>query len=128
MTFAPEWSKPGDELEFGKEPVLAPGVRGTAFDTPNGIYIPLVHAEKRGNGDVGRFLDSLPRDRRVCFPTVISSRLVGMLKRRGFTLSIEKDDLGQVVMMYQRCPCSLVASRRPTDLELHIAAEAKTKR
>lgn len=49
------------------------------------LWVPLVIAEKPGNGDVGRYLDSLPGDRRVVFPNVISDVLIGMLKRRGFT-------------------------------------------
>jgi hypothetical protein len=47
-------------------------VRGVLSDTPR---IP---------GAVGRWLDTLPHDRRVIVPAVISDRLRGMLARRGF--------------------------------------------
>lgn len=70
-------------LEMGEEK-LAEGVYGCIFDTPEGIYIPVITAGDPGNGDVGRFLDSLPRDRDVKFPCVISPILDGMLRRRGF--------------------------------------------
>lgn len=77
--------------------VIAPGVYGKRFDTPRGTYYPLVYAARRGAGDVGRFLDALPRDRRVAFPTVASDRLRGMLERRGFRPETERDDdLGDV--------------------------------
>jgi len=76
------WSKEGEPLIPGQEPVLANGVRGCAFDMPNGIYIPMIAADKPGSGDVGRFLDALPKDRRVVFPTVISQELAASLPRR----------------------------------------------
>ena len=63
---------------------MGEGVRGTAFDTEEGIYIPLISAERPGTGAVARFLDALPKDRRVVFPTVTSPRLHAMLGRRGF--------------------------------------------
>lgn len=71
------------------EEELALGVWGHRFDTPDGIYIPVINAIRPGSGEVGRFLDSLPRDRRVVFPTVLSERLRGMLERRGFVASVE---------------------------------------
>lgn len=79
----------GEPLIPGQEPVLAEGVRGTAFDLPEGIYIPLVIAIEPGSGAVARFLDSLPRDQRVVFPNVISSALAGMLVRRDFRPDVE---------------------------------------
>ena len=85
-----EWTTEGDVLVVGNEPRIAAGVRGTAFDLPEGIYIPLLRAENPGNGDVSRFLDSLPTDRRVVFPSVISRKLDEMLARRGFSIAIEK--------------------------------------
>jgi hypothetical protein len=100
-----QFSTEGDVITPGEEPQLAPGVRGIAFDTPTGIYIPLVRAEQRGAGAVSRFLDSLPKDRRVVFPCVISRRLGEMLLRRGFFLGLEEDThLGGRVDVMQRCP------------------------
>jgi CRISPR/Cas system CMR subunit Cmr4 (Cas7 group RAMP superfamily) len=66
------------------EELLAPGVYGNRFDTAQGIYIPVITAVHPGSGEVSRFLDNLPRDRTIKFPTVLSGRLRGMLLRRGF--------------------------------------------
>jgi len=79
----------GELFMPGEEPLVAPGVRALVFDTPRGIYIPMIIAEREGAGDVARYLDALPKDRRVVFPTVISARLRGMLERRGFRESHE---------------------------------------
>ena len=76
------------ELVPGREPFLAPGVRGVALQHEGATWIPLLRAERQGAGDVGRYLDSLaatPGRWRV--PSVISARLLGMLKRRGWTRS-----------------------------------------
>lgn len=69
----------------GKEPILAPGVRGFLFDRPDAIYIPVIYAEKEKAGNVSKYLDSLPKDRNVVFCTVVSSDLREMLTRRGYT-------------------------------------------
>jgi len=69
-------------------PVLAPGVHGDAVCRSNGkdrvLFINTIVAANPGSGDVGRYLDSLPRNIRIIVPSVISSRLAGMLERRGF--------------------------------------------
>lgn len=77
-------SKIGGRLKIGQEPILAPGVRGVLFDEPDGVTVTTVFAEKEGSGAVGAWLDGLPKDRRVTFTTVLSSRLGGMLVRRGY--------------------------------------------
>ncbi len=41
-------------------------------------------SEPRVPGDVGRWLDTLPHDRTVVVAAVVSTRLAGMLQRRGF--------------------------------------------
>lgn len=84
-------STEGDDLTPGQEPVIADGVRGVWFDMPDGIWMPLVVAERPGSGDVGRMLDSLPRDRRVVVPGVIKHKLEGMLRRRGFAERPEEE-------------------------------------
>jgi hypothetical protein len=48
------------------------------------IYIPVIWSTDEGQGNVSRYLDGLPRDRTVRVPCVVSSRLAGMLQRRGF--------------------------------------------
>ena len=70
--------------------LVAPGVKADIHDEGiRGIYIPVIMALVPGSGDVGRYLDALPRDRRIVFPTVISNRLIGMLERRGFHVEPE---------------------------------------
>lgn len=78
-----------DTFSPGEVPEVAPGVRALVFDMPTGVYIPMIAADRPGNGDVARYLDSLPTDRRIVFPTVISAQLRGMLERRGFAPNVE---------------------------------------
>jgi hypothetical protein len=63
---------------------LAPGVVGYDVDHEGELWIPVIHAENPGAGDVGRYLDSLPTDRTVVVPNVINGQLAEMLERRGF--------------------------------------------
>jgi len=65
---------------------VAPGVRAWIKDDgpPGEMLLLGVLAEVEGSGDVGRWLDALPRDRKVAVPNVTSERLAGMLERRGF--------------------------------------------
>jgi hypothetical protein len=82
---------------------LAPGVGGYCMDMPDGLFIPVITADNEGSGDVGRFLDSLPTDRRVVVPNVISPRLAGMLVRRGFAVASEWfEDAGEWIEVYER--------------------------
>jgi hypothetical protein len=67
--------------------MIAPGVRGIAFEERGTIFIPLIIAEDQGNGDVGRFLDRLSG--RCAVLCVTSGRLQGMLLRRDFRPGIE---------------------------------------
>ena len=65
--------------------LLAPGVYGFTLDDPDGaLVIPMIVAEYPGSGAVGRYLDTLPTNRRVIVEACISPRLAGMLERRGF--------------------------------------------
>ena len=61
---------------------LAPGVSGFAYEVNGEIWIPLILAEKKGAGDVGRFLDRLSA--RCVIVDVTSKRLEAMLVRRGW--------------------------------------------
>ncbi len=65
---------------------IAPGVVGYTMERPEALYIPFIQAVREGSGDVGRFLNSLPMTQTIRVPNVVSSRLEGMLKRRGFVL------------------------------------------
>lgn len=63
---------------------IAPGVFVASNQDDGWLNITFVVAESEGSGDVGRWLDTLPRDRPVKVVNVISERLAGMLRRRGF--------------------------------------------
>ena len=84
---------------------LAPGVIGYTVDVGPDLYVPLIEAMKPGSGDVGRYLDSLPIDRRIVVPNVISARLAGMLARRGFSATVEwAADFEENVEIWERRP------------------------
>lgn len=98
--------KEGEPIIPGREPYLAPGVRGYAVKSKGAIYIPVIVADKPGNGDVRRFLDSLPTDQTIRFPCVISPVLAAALERRGFVATKEEDKrTGQWVPVYERRRC-----------------------
>ena len=84
---------------------FAPGVNGYSVETPEGLYIPVVMATNPGSGEVGRWLDSLPKDRRIVFASVFSPRLAGMLQRRGWSYSEEWDERsGESLPCWERGP------------------------
>lgn len=64
--------------------LIAPGVAGYGVQTKEAIYFPVIEALHPGNGDVGRWLDSLPTDRTIRIPDVLNPKLRGMLERRGY--------------------------------------------
>jgi len=65
--------------------LLAPGVYGFTRDDPDGaLVIPMIIGESPGSGDVARYLNTLPKNRRVIVEACISTRLAAMLERRGF--------------------------------------------
>lgn len=90
MLYEPPCVPEGTRMILGHEPLLAPGVRGCAYERGGRIEIPIMLAEREGSGDVGRFLDSLSP--RCVIHCVISNRLVGMLLRRGWRETIEQID------------------------------------
>jgi hypothetical protein len=64
---------------------LAPHVMGYWATWEDGTRaVPWISSTDPGAGHVGRFLDGLPTDQRIAFPTVLSPKLAGMLHRRGF--------------------------------------------
>lgn len=63
---------------------VGPGVRGFVENLPHAIVLHWLSAVHPGNGDVGRWLDRLPPDRRIEADTVLSDQMRGMLERRGF--------------------------------------------
>lgn len=86
---------------------VAPGVIGYLVEHDDGsLYVPLIAAVDEGRGDVGRFLDSLPTDRRVVVPNVLNDILAGMLKRRGFKNRMEMDEDGPVAVWARRASTS----------------------
>jgi hypothetical protein len=81
---------------------IAPGVIGHTEERDGAHYILLLAAVDEGRGDVGRYLDLLPRDRRIVVPNVLNDILAGMLKRRGFKLRTEIDDEGPIAIWERR--------------------------
>lgn len=74
-----------DSLRRELEIKLAPGVYGWTRDLADGsLEIPSLRAEHEGDGSVGKYINSLPRDRKIIVPLVTNPRLAGMLDRRGF--------------------------------------------
>lgn len=74
---------------------LAPGVRGYTVEEGEDIYIPLIISKDKGKGNVGRYLDSLPRDKNIKVPNVMNPLLARMLFRRGYVVIIEEvEELG----------------------------------
>lgn len=67
-----------------QETPLAPGVFGCVETEGDTIVVMWVRAEVEGSGAVGRWLDSLPTDRKIKMIGVVSERLRGMLERRGY--------------------------------------------
>ena len=102
-----EYSNPDEMLED-----LAPGVRGYTVESFGVLYIPVIVATKPGNGDVSRYLDSLPRDRAIKFPTVVNNKLEWMLRRRGFEPGNEwAEEFGCWAEIYVRYPPVLFRPR-----------------
>ena len=96
----------GSPLAVGRDgqSELAPGVHGYAIDAgERGVYVPLAMADRPGTGDVGRFLDRLPKEKVFKFPNVINSKLKDMLFRRGFVLEYEySKEFGEFVAVWTR--------------------------
>lgn len=83
---------------------LGLGVVGYAIQVKDEIYIPFMDSLKRGNGDVGRFLDSLSR--RCVVVNVCNARLAAMLKRRGWECRwVLVEEFGDKVDEWRR-PCA----------------------
>jgi hypothetical protein len=81
------------------EETFAPGVIGFRYEFHGTTYYPIVTATNPGNGDVGRWLDSLSG--RVGFVEVLSKQFAGMLDRRGYVQSVEPVGIGgEVVSVY----------------------------
>lgn len=92
--YIPPTVEVGSDCPF-EHPEIGPGVRGYAVKHGQETWIPWLEASKEGSGDVGRFLDSLDSSCRVV--NVISPRLAGMLKRRGWKAeAVKVDDDGAV--------------------------------
>ncbi len=82
---------------------LAPGVYGYTVEENGALYIPVIEAQFPGQGDVARYFDSLPADKTIRVPCVISPILEDMLKRRGYTVVEEWSALwGEHVDVYER--------------------------
>ncbi len=87
----------GGEFDLRDPPKLTPHVEGYAIEKEGVVSIPLIRARRPGQGDVGKFLDSIPTAAHVVVPCVLSGRLAGMLLRRGFKLSPTAEDEHRMV-------------------------------
>lgn len=77
---------PIDELlAWQMDLLFVPIGEGLIRDTGDEIELGGIRATVPGSGAVGKFLDSLPQDRKIAVPYVTSKQLAGMLERRGFT-------------------------------------------
>lgn len=65
-------------------PEIAPHVHGVVFEQGDRLYVPFLVSLRPGCGFVRRYLDSLPADKTVIFPEVMSAILDAALQRRGF--------------------------------------------
>lgn len=63
-------------------PEVFPGVHGDIVVRGNITFINILWAEVEGSGLVGKYLDQLKGT--IIVPAVVSSRLAGMLERRGY--------------------------------------------
>lgn len=84
-----------------------PGHQGVrAFiphDGPDYLEIAGIFAEALGTGAVGKYLDALPRDRKVIVSMVVNERLAGMLERRGFVCRMRYIiEIGEWAQVYVR--------------------------
>lgn len=75
-------SKKEREIACQLHPEIFPGVHGDVVKRGTITFINTIWAKEQGSGQVGKYLDSLTGA--VIVPSVISPRLKGMLKRRGF--------------------------------------------
>ena len=75
---AKHWPHPKDM------PLIGEHVHGMYHHDGATIWIGWIHTFQPGEGWVGKYLDSLPTNRRVVVPSVINAVLAGMLLRRGF--------------------------------------------
>ncbi len=89
----------------GQEPEIAPGVHGVVIEEDSTLWIPVIWAQNEGNGDVGRFLDTLPRDKTVRFPNVIHGKLAVMLARREFhKTEVWSPEFQENIEVWERLP------------------------
>ena len=84
---------------------VAPCVRGIVLDEPDGLYVIAVWSDDPGKGRVAAWLDTLPNNRKVVVPLVLSERLATALSNRGFEVErIWAEDEKEWVLAYVRHP------------------------
>lgn len=86
--------RPGEmrQTPWGPLQWLAPGVLGVTRVEGTDIVLYWVESSEAGAGNVSRYFDALPRDRRVVATAVMSPVIVAMLRRRGFRQMPDSDD------------------------------------
>lgn len=76
---------------FGDLPEISNGVFGDIVERGDYIFINIVWSAVEGQGNVGRWLNSLPTNKKIVVPAVVSAKFAGMLRRRGFIYSEASD-------------------------------------
>lgn len=81
---------------------LAPGVHGLTEEMLGMLVIHVIIADPPGQGNVSRYLDTLPTDRPIMAVRVLSEKLAGMLSRRGFSPGkVVAEGIGEVEVYFR---------------------------
>mgnify|MGYP001607416767 CR=1 FL=1 len=83
-------SRLGDIIELPDENPdkflgMPEGLKGYWWETEKQICVPLVISKNEGNGTFTKWLDLLEtKGKTIFFPSIVSKRLEGILRRRGY--------------------------------------------
>lgn len=98
-TYEPPISTSGEEINILEPSYLAPDIQGYAVVVGDEVWIPDIRCDKPGLGLVSQFIENLSP--RCCFVNVISPKLEGMLRRRGWCKRSEVND-GEFVDVWRK--------------------------
>ena len=78
-----KFSKEGTKIKMGEE--FFPGLDGYAMEENNTIFIPVVSARKKGNGDFSKLLKELDEcGKKVCFSATFNPKIIIILLAHGY--------------------------------------------